>query len=155
MTNIRGNHIALVEAGRAGPDVVIADANQFFRGVVMEVKENALSLEKFLSEKGLLAKYEAIAAVTIEQAMGEEKPKDESAVDQDPLASFAADLERLKQLFAVLSSVKPDVAEMDKKVVSPKEPQPMGSDKKSETTQKEEIIAVDEKKVTANVMAHF
>ena len=27
MTNIRGNHVALVEEGRAGPDVVVADAN--------------------------------------------------------------------------------------------------------------------------------
>lgn len=29
MTNIRGNHLALVESGRAGPDVVVADANPF------------------------------------------------------------------------------------------------------------------------------
>lgn len=27
MTNIRGNHVALVPSGRAGPDVVVADAN--------------------------------------------------------------------------------------------------------------------------------
>ena len=29
MTNIRGNHLALVEVGRAGPDVVVADASPF------------------------------------------------------------------------------------------------------------------------------
>lgn len=29
MTNIRGNHLALVEVGRAGPDVVVADADPF------------------------------------------------------------------------------------------------------------------------------
>ena len=29
MTNIRGNHLALVEVGRAGPDVVVADGNPF------------------------------------------------------------------------------------------------------------------------------
>lgn len=29
MTNIRGNHLALVEDGRAGPDVVVSDANPF------------------------------------------------------------------------------------------------------------------------------
>lgn len=29
MTNIRGNHLALVEVGRAGPDVVVADHNPF------------------------------------------------------------------------------------------------------------------------------
>lgn len=29
MTNIRGNHLALVEVGRAGPDVVVADSDPF------------------------------------------------------------------------------------------------------------------------------
>jgi len=29
MTNIRGNHVALVEEGRAGPDVLVADSNPF------------------------------------------------------------------------------------------------------------------------------
>lgn len=29
MTEIRGNHLALVEVGRAGPDVVVADSNPF------------------------------------------------------------------------------------------------------------------------------
>ena len=29
MTNMRGNHLALVEVGRAGPDVVVADQNPF------------------------------------------------------------------------------------------------------------------------------
>lgn len=29
MTNIRGNHLALVEDGRAGPDVVVSDSNPF------------------------------------------------------------------------------------------------------------------------------
>lgn len=29
MTNIRGNHVALVEEGRAGPDVIVADSNPF------------------------------------------------------------------------------------------------------------------------------
>lgn len=32
MTNIRGNHIALVREGRAGPDVVVADKKPFFGG---------------------------------------------------------------------------------------------------------------------------
>ena len=36
MTNIRGNHLALVETGRAGPDVMVADSNPF------------LTVEKFI-----------------------------------------------------------------------------------------------------------
>ena len=31
MTNILGNHLALVEVGRAGPDVVVADSNPFVK----------------------------------------------------------------------------------------------------------------------------
>lgn len=31
MRNIRGNHVALVEVGRAGPDVVVSDANPFIQ----------------------------------------------------------------------------------------------------------------------------
>ena len=41
MRNIRGNHVALVEEGRAGPDVVVADAqiNPKPRGVIMTLKQ--------------------------------------------------------------------------------------------------------------------
>lgn len=47
MTNIRGNHVALVEEGRAGPDVVVADAKPITpRGNTMDLK--AL-LEQLLS----------------------------------------------------------------------------------------------------------
>lgn len=39
MTNIRGNHVALVEEGRAGPDVVVADAKPITpRGRTMDLK---------------------------------------------------------------------------------------------------------------------
>ena len=31
MRNIRGNHVAVVESGRAGPDVVVADSNPFYK----------------------------------------------------------------------------------------------------------------------------
>lgn len=40
MTNILGNHLALVEVGRAGPDVVVADSNPFVK------KETAMKKTK-------------------------------------------------------------------------------------------------------------
>jgi hypothetical protein len=40
MTNIRGNHLALVEVGRAGSDVVVADRNPF------TIKESAMKMTK-------------------------------------------------------------------------------------------------------------
>ena len=36
MRNIRGNHVAVVESGRAGPDVVVADSNPFYKPSSME-----------------------------------------------------------------------------------------------------------------------
>lgn len=156
MKNIRGNHIALVEEGRVG--VLVEDGSPFIRGMVMSVKEKALSLAKFLSGKGLLAEDEAITADALEEAMADEaKPKEEPVIDQDPMASFAADLERLKQLFAALTSVKPEVSGMDSDAVKPKEQQPMASDRQLLEARKEQVtvIAVDENKIAANVMAHF
>jgi hypothetical protein len=40
MTEIRGNHLALVEIGRAGADVVVADHNPF------TFKESAMKMTK-------------------------------------------------------------------------------------------------------------
>jgi hypothetical protein len=40
MTEIRGNHLALVEVGRAGPDVVVSDHNPF------KTKETAMKMSK-------------------------------------------------------------------------------------------------------------
>ncbi|MFJ7315263.1 DUF2213 domain-containing protein [Pseudomonas sp. NPDC098747] len=159
MKNIRGNHVALVEEGRAGSDVVVADSNPFLRGVMMSVKDKALALAKLLSGKGLLAKDEAITADEIEKALdAEEKPKDEPAGDQDPIAILTAEIEKLKQQLASLAPSEPaeDIAN-DEDPANPPKKEPMASDKKLQVTPKKEtpVIAVDEKKITANVMAHF
>lgn len=49
MTNIRGNHVALVEAGRAGPSVMVHDSK--------ESKMQPLASRKALLVKGALAGY--------------------------------------------------------------------------------------------------
>lgn len=47
MTNIRGNHVALVESGRAGPDVVVGDSQ--FEGPIMLRSRTALLLSGALA----------------------------------------------------------------------------------------------------------
>jgi hypothetical protein len=46
MTNIRGNHVALVDVGRAGPDVVVADRNPFVAPPTTTVKETEMKKTK-------------------------------------------------------------------------------------------------------------
>lgn len=55
MTNIRGNHVALVESGRAGSDVVVADANPF------KSKQEAPVMKKTKLGIALLAALGAVA----------------------------------------------------------------------------------------------
>lgn len=47
MTEIRGNHLALVEVGRAGNDVVVADANPFIKTEVTAMKMSKLGKALF------------------------------------------------------------------------------------------------------------
>lgn len=51
MRNIRGNHVALVPAGRAGPDVLVADSGEIL------MPQTALASRKALMVKGALAAY--------------------------------------------------------------------------------------------------
>ena len=51
MTNIRGNHVALVEEGRAGSDVMVADQNT--------IKQRGESMDFIEALKALVAKYSA------------------------------------------------------------------------------------------------
>lgn len=43
MRNIRGNHVAVVESGRAGPDVVVADSNPFYKP---SLEDNSMRMTK-------------------------------------------------------------------------------------------------------------
>jgi hypothetical protein len=44
MRNLRGNHVALVEVGRAGPDVVVGDSNPFTTTEKSTMKKNRIAL---------------------------------------------------------------------------------------------------------------
>lgn len=55
MTNIIGNHLALVEVGRAGPDVVVADENPFHH------KQEAPDMKKTKLGRALIAALSAVS----------------------------------------------------------------------------------------------
>ncbi len=77
MRGIVGNHVALVEAGRAGPDVVVADANPFSTSSeVIDMgkvsKRYSIALAKRLKAAGLAVDEDVLAKAA------EEAAKDES-----------------------------------------------------------------------------
>lgn len=49
MTQIQGNHLALVEVGRAGPDVIVADSNPFKKDTAMRMTKLGKALFAALS----------------------------------------------------------------------------------------------------------
>lgn len=68
MTNIRGNHVALVDEGRAGPDIVVADSIESIRSkIVTKLKEQL---------KRALAVFDSAEKV-------EEKATEKVASDED------------------------------------------------------------------------
>ncbi len=44
MTNLVGNHVALVETGRAGPDVVVSDANPFLEQTMKKASSKTIAV---------------------------------------------------------------------------------------------------------------
>lgn len=90
MRNIRGNHVALVEVGRAGPDVVVSDENPFLKGNDMDkAKQEARAAAiKIAEDAGLkpedLAKLLAGDADPKDPEGGAPNPaKDEDAQRED------------------------------------------------------------------------
>lgn len=84
MTNIVGNHVALVEIGRAGPDVVVGDGKPKFdieRKIVMKGKYAALAAKL----KPLMAKDAALAPKQIAVLVS-------SAHNQDMAQAIAASM---------------------------------------------------------------
>jgi len=57
MRDIIGNHVALVDVGRAGSDVVVADSNPFIKDWKMKLKQNVITAKQNAREalKGIIA----------------------------------------------------------------------------------------------------
>lgn len=90
ITNIRGNHLAKVESGRAGADVVVADSNPFAKGKPM--KMTALGRALFLGLRGVSPKLAMDAALPGLVAKAREKTLDRAALKKAVLG-LDADLE--------------------------------------------------------------
>jgi hypothetical protein len=63
MTQIRGNHLALVEIGRAGPDVVVSDENPFIKHKELAMKMSKLGKVMFMALSAASPKLAADAAL--------------------------------------------------------------------------------------------
>lgn len=88
MTNIRGNHVALVEEGRAGPDVVVADAKPITpRGSNMSLIDDLKELLAKLTEGGAPphpgGEEEAAAFMEADDEENAAVPAEEAANDDE------------------------------------------------------------------------
>jgi len=90
MRNIKGNHVALVDIGRAGHDVVVHDQNPFIEGTSMS-KEQKLAQAKAKAKQALQAKLasdvksddiDAIIAQLVQDAAKATESKPEKAQDE-------------------------------------------------------------------------
>ena len=114
MRNIRGNHVALVESGRAGPDVVVGDKNPFITSMEysnMKASRKAIAIKAALGAylRPMIAQDSAILdlgalvrgvkAATIAQDKArivkdvKSKLKDVNATELADVIQFAADSE--------------------------------------------------------------
>ena len=81
MRNIRGNHVAVVESGRAGSDVVVADSNPFYKSSLKEnntmrmTKKGKARLTLLKAALPKLAQDAALPALVNGKAIDKEKVK--------------------------------------------------------------------------------
>jgi hypothetical protein len=83
MTEIRGNHLALVEIGRAGSDVVVGDENPFLKGKKMKrdkYKQSLLAQDADIPAEKLDKIIDALIGV-------EDETKDDLENNPDPTES--------------------------------------------------------------------
>ena len=169
MTQIRGNHLALVEAGRAGSDVVVADSNPFtFEVKTMKMTKTGKALYATLCAVSPVLAADAGLAALVGSANRKDFKKDEvkgkliamdaklnpetldivmDAVldtEKEPKAKVAEDEseEEKKEREAKEKKIAEDEAEEEKKK---KEEE----DKKKKLAEDEEKEEKDEKKVKA------
>lgn len=105
--NIRGNHVALVKQGRAGPECRINDS----------IGDNIMSIKDKVASIFARARDEAMSEIEKGEGAEEKKVADEpmnSGQESDPVAAFEARLARLEEVITKIVSAKEEVA--DKKV---------------------------------------
>ena len=115
MTEIQGNHLALVEDGRAGPDVVVADSNPFPKTFEeMTMKMTRLGKGLFAALGALSPKLAADSAFAALVGNSEKKTFDAKAVKTSVLAMDSQiDSQRVDNVIDALLGVhdNPDAME--------------------------------------------
>ena len=124
MRDIKGNHLALVEAGRAGPDVYVADSNPFVKNTNKPKETPAMKMTKlgkalFVSLRGLspmIAQDSALPALVGE---AEKKTFKKAAVLKGLLAMDSdIDAEKADEIIDAVIGVEdsPEAVELDREL---------------------------------------
>lgn len=102
MTNIRGNHLALVEVGRAGPDVVVADGDPFAKTEQQPTHKQEDPMKKTKLGRALLAALSAASPKIAQDSAlpglvgGAVKAKFDAKAVREKLLAMDADLDVAK-----------------------------------------------------------
>lgn len=111
-TNIRGNHVAVVEQGRAGSKAAIMDSNKT-KPIKAERKRTMSKQSNFLKLFGMAANGkndEELTQMAMDAAenLVEEKTEEvkEETKDEDPIAALAAKVEALSEKLEALTEPK-------------------------------------------------
>lgn len=120
MRNIRGNHLALVEVGRAGPDVVVADSSPFHKPKeTPAMKMTKLGKALALSLQGLSPKIAQDSALPALVGEAEKKTFKKAAVLKGLLAMDSEiDAEKADEIIDAVIGVEesPEAVELDREL---------------------------------------
>ena len=120
MRNIRGNHLALVEVGRAGPDVVVADSNPFTKPKeTPAMKMTKLGKALFVSLRGLSPKIAQDSALPALVGEAEKKTFKKAAALKGLLAMDSEiDAEKADEIIDAVIGVEesPEAVELDREL---------------------------------------
>lgn len=121
MRNIRGNHLALVEVGRAGPDVVVADSSPFHKPKeTPAMKMTKLGKALALSLQGLSPKIAQDSALPALVGEAEKKTFKKAAVLKGLLAMDSdIDTEKADEIIDAVLGVEesPEPVELEREIV--------------------------------------
>lgn len=115
MTNIRGNHVALVESGRAGSDVVVADANPFTNKQEAPVmKKTKLGIALLAALSGVAPKLAQDSALAAQVGGAKKKGfKREDIVAAIVAMDSEVDTEQLDNIIDAVLDVEQDPSPQD------------------------------------------
>ena len=123
MTNLIGNHVALVEVGRAGPDVVVGDLHPFTNSMeyqTMKASRKAIAVKAALGAylRPLIAQDAAIGdlGALVRGVTAATFAQDQARIVKDVTAKFsAADPATLANVIKLAADEEPDDEKDDKK----------------------------------------